>query len=456
MVERLLGAANGEKSPAGQFALLNRARLLAISSGDLAAARKVADEMTSRFQIDPQKANFAVLQAVAEKAVGPQNNTVAEFAMTLLEEAIAADRFDAASRLHAIALRAAHRCSDGEIVKRLQQRAKEIQRCSRAYEAVQESIEAIAKDPNDRVANTAVGAYYCLSKRDWEKGLPMLARGSDWDLKSAAEKDRENPESADDRVVLADRWWELAEKLAGDEQESMRIRALKWYQESITNLSGLTHARVEKRLEQYASLLGLDPKPEPSSRPAVEVKQARPKNKSIPRSPKYAQSRQQQLASAKGVTVPENKILGGGGNPPFTDVAPAGGVLIGFEIGLGKWGNSDIISAVRPIYRTRSGGEILGKQHGTNTSRLLRVKAKSGYAVGAITVKSTLVVNGLCVTFMRYNGRVLVPAASYDSEWIAQAGGFTTRLGGDGTPVTGICGKENDRDCTGLGLVMKR
>ena len=65
-------------------------------------------------------------------------------------------------------------------------------------------------------------------------------------------------------------------------------------------------------------------------------------------------------------------------------------------------------------------------------------------------------VDGLSVTFMRYNGHVLTPAASYESEWIAQSGGHPTRLGGDGTPVIGICGKENNKDCTGLGLVMKR
>ncbi|MGA2064245.1 MAG: trypsin-like peptidase domain-containing protein [Thermoguttaceae bacterium] len=457
MVDKLLGAANGEKSPAQQFALLNRARLVAIASGDLAATRKVADEMVLHFQIEQRKANLAVLKAVAETAAGPQNAPVAEFAMTLLEEAIAADRFDAAEELHGIALRAARKAGDGEIVKRLQHRGKDLERYRAAYDVIQDWRAAIRKDPNDPAANTALGKYYCLSKRDWEQGLPMLARGSDAELKSAAEKDQANPESPEDRLAVGDRWWELGEKLEGDEQESMRARALKWYQDSIANLTGLTHARVEKRLEQYASLLETEPKqPVASVRPAPGDTTKAPVHKTRPTRPsKYP--RPQPPHPAPVATVAQNKIVGGAADPQFSDVAPEGGVLVGFEVGLGKWATNDIIAAIRPIFRTRSGGEVLGKQHGTNTSRLLRVKAKSGYAVAGITVKSMLLVDGFSVTFMRYNGHVLSPAGSYESEWIGgPGGGRQTRLGGDGTLVIGLSGKENDKDCTGLGLVMKR
>ncbi|MGD0900572.1 MAG: trypsin-like peptidase domain-containing protein, partial [Thermoguttaceae bacterium] len=462
MVDKLLGAAAGEKSPAQQFALWNRARLLAIESGDLAATRRVADEMISHFQIDAEKANAAVLKAVAETAVGPQNATVAEFAVTLLDEAIAGDRFDAADEIHAVALRAARKAADADLVKRLQQRAKEIQRYRAAYDAVQVWKQAIEKDPNNPDANTALGKYYCLSKRDWETGLPMLARGNDPELKSAAEKDRANPESPDDRLAVGDRWWELGEKLEGGDQEAMRARALKWYQDSVANLTGLTHARVEKRLEQYASLLETESKAEKSPAgphaAAVDAKKTPLHKSRTTRPSKYVQPRPQQPAPVAVAKAAENTILGGMADPQFTDLAPEGGVLIGFEVGIGKWaGVNDIICAIRPIFRTRAGGEVLGKQHGTNTSRLLRVKAKSGYAVGGITAKSTLVLDGFSVTFMRYNGHALTPAGSYESEWMGYTGNSRqTRLGGDGTPVIGIAGKENDKDCTGLGLVTKR
>ena len=79
---------------------------------------------------------------------------------------------------------------------------------------------------------------------------------------------------------------------------------------------------------------------------------------------------------------------------------PEGSVLVGFEVGLGKWGNSDVVHAIRPIFRTAAGHETFGKQHGTDTSRVIVVKAKRGYAVGSITAKSMALLDGFSVTFM--------------------------------------------------------
>jgi hypothetical protein len=152
----------------------------------------------------------------------------------------------------------------------------------------------------------------------------------------------------------------------------------------------------------------------------------------------------------------ETKIMGGG-DAAFKDEAPPGGLLIGLEVGLGKFINNDVVHAVRPIFRTAAGEEVLGKQHGTDTSRVVRVKAKDGYAVGALTAKAGLTVDGLAVKFMRVKGGKLDPGDSYESDWIGGPGGWGPELlAGDGTPVVGIIGKENRKDCTGLGLLLNR
>ncbi|MBN9576981.1 MAG: hypothetical protein J0H26_01320, partial [Alphaproteobacteria bacterium] len=50
----------------------------------------------------------------------------------------------------------------------------------------------------------------------------------------------------------------------------------------------------------------------------------------------------------------------------------------------------------------REGGkEVLGEQRGTELNRVVRVVAKPGYAVGAITTKSGLGLDGFSVTFMK-------------------------------------------------------
>jgi S1-C subfamily serine protease len=150
------------------------------------------------------------------------------------------------------------------------------------------------------------------------------------------------------------------------------------------------------------------------------------------------------------------RIMGGAFDPQFRDDAPAGGLLIGFDVGLGKFFDNDIIAAVQPIYDSAAGAQP-GKRYGTNFTRVVNVKAKPGYAVGAITAKAGLTVDGFSVSFMRITGATLDPADAYQSEWIGgKGGGGETLLTGGGTPIVGIVGKSNNRDCTGLGLLLKQ
>jgi hypothetical protein len=146
------------------------------------------------------------------------------------------------------------------------------------------------------------------------------------------------------------------------------------------------------------------------------------------------------------------RIHGGGGDPESRDVAPAGGLLVGFEVGLGKFVNNDIIGAIRPIYRVGD-KESDGELYGTDMKRAVKVIAKPGYAVGSISVKTGLGVDGFSITFMKVTDGKLDPKDSYESEWIGGPGGFTLVRIGDGTPVVGILIKNNPRTVSGMGLI---
>jgi S1-C subfamily serine protease len=152
----------------------------------------------------------------------------------------------------------------------------------------------------------------------------------------------------------------------------------------------------------------------------------------------------------------ETEIMGGTFDKQFKDEAPAGGLLIGFEVGLGKFVNNDVIRAIRPIFRTAAGKETRGKQHGTRADRVVTVKAKSGYAVGGLIAKAGLTVDGFSITYMAVGANGLDASQTYSSDWIGgKGGGLETQLGGTGAAVIGILGKENQRDCTGLGLLLQ-
>lgn len=150
------------------------------------------------------------------------------------------------------------------------------------------------------------------------------------------------------------------------------------------------------------------------------------------------------------------QIVGGAGAPTFRDQAPADGLLIGFDVGLGHAFGVELVRAIQPRYQTPL-GEATGRKFGTNFAKAVSVKAKPGYAVGSIYVKSGLVVNGFSVQFMRIKGAKLDPADSYSSQWIGDhtGGGGPTLLAGDGTRIIGIIGQRDANDLTGLGLLKQ-
>jgi hypothetical protein len=150
----------------------------------------------------------------------------------------------------------------------------------------------------------------------------------------------------------------------------------------------------------------------------------------------------------------------------FKDLPGDGAVLVGFEIGVGPFFNDEGVYALRPIYLTTE-GEVNTETFGlfndkrlpdkrvirTRVKRTLRVVAKPGYAVGGVTLRTGLNIDGMSITFMRINGRTLDPQRSYESEWIGGRGGSAEKLiSGDGAPIIGIYGNQNPEHVYSLGL----
>src|SRR5204862_313451 len=83
----------------------------------------------------------------------------------------------------------------------------------------------------------------------------------------------------------------------------------------------------------------------------------------------------------------DTKIVAGLAGDPFRDEAPKGSILVGLQIGLGKAGANDYVSALQPTYQTPA-GPVAGTQIGSSAKRAATVQAKDGYAVSGLSVKS--------------------------------------------------------------------
>ena len=96
------------------------------------------------------------------------------------------------------------------------------------------------------------------------------------------------------------------------------------------------------------------------------------------------------------------QIFGGAFDPEFKDEAPNGSLLVGLEIGLGKFVNNDIVKSVRPIYRDAKGNETRGALHGKEPKGGVTL-CQPGYAVGGI-IRAGLGIDAITLTYMKVNG----------------------------------------------------
>jgi len=149
-----------------------------------------------------------------------------------------------------------------------------------------------------------------------------------------------------------------------------------------------------------------------------------------------------------------SSIIGGGGfSPtPFEDVSP-NGILIGLRLGVGKFNDMDVFKYVQPIYLTHT-GELCGKGYGRSTYRVAELEAPAGYAIGTIRACSGMGFDSISIDYMRIENGRLNPQQIKRTPTIGTKHGNETTFGGDGTPMIGICGREDDRgDFLGFGVV---
>jgi hypothetical protein len=131
----------------------------------------------------------------------------------------------------------------------------------------------------------------------------------------------------------------------------------------------------------------------------------------------------------------------------FEDRAPKGAILVGLKITYHQAYGRTLVQSVRPIFQ-QGDSQTEGNWHGPGEGTSETIVARPGYAVGALTVRTGLVLNGIQVTFMRVDGegKRLSEADRYDTDWYGASGGAgrTYTSSGNGKSIVGIQGRLQD------------
>jgi hypothetical protein len=128
----------------------------------------------------------------------------------------------------------------------------------------------------------------------------------------------------------------------------------------------------------------------------------------------------------------------------YRDVCPKGGVLIGFDVSLGNFANNKAINALRPIYLTAE-GERRGVWIGPQIGKPSTIRAKAGYVVSEIAIKTGVILNGFSLKYAKLDKGHLNLEDTYKSPWLGGDFGGQATIGGQGYFMVGICGQLNDQ-----------
>ena len=240
--------------PASKYEMLSMARDLAVAGGDADTALAAITGL-DQYALDALKLKTDALSTILKSTANAQDALgIAANVGPLVDEALAADRYNVARQLAELTVSTARTAKDADALAQANARLEEVREIEAASGPAAKAAGILSTKPNDPAASLALGRFEAFLKRHWEKGLPLLAAGSDSTLKGLAEVELLAPNDADKLSALADGWWAVSEKERGIAQVCLREHAAQWYKVVLPKLSGLVKIRAERRMKEGATV----------------------------------------------------------------------------------------------------------------------------------------------------------------------------------------------------------
>ncbi len=253
LAERVIKEAEAAEKPLDRFVLLRVSVQIASAAGDAVTAMRAVELMADRFAIDVVNYKSSALAKVARESKTPaQDQALQSAALQVIDLATLDDRFDQALDMMAIVQGVARKQKDAAELRRINTRANELKALQREFDALLDARTRLATDPAHAESNLRLGSFYCFSKGDWQRGMPMLALGGDAELQQIAAGELVSPAEPADQIALAEAWWKRSVDAAGREKAAEQSRAAYWYQQALPHLTGVAKLQVEKRLDDLA------------------------------------------------------------------------------------------------------------------------------------------------------------------------------------------------------------
>lgn len=235
-----------------KFALLREAQVAAVEGGRPELALQALDATGVAFAFDVGKEKVELLDGLARAAKTPEAaKNIATACLNLVEEALGKAQYGEARLLIALVDATSRKVKDDDWQKDIARRVKETQELLREYDRVASFEKTLLEKPDDPEANTALGKFACFVTGQWERGLEMLAKGSDSALKKLAQTELAGPADATVQAKLGDEWWQCGKSLSGKSRFVVQEHAVDWMQKALPNLDAEKRDQVSKTIVAF-------------------------------------------------------------------------------------------------------------------------------------------------------------------------------------------------------------
>lgn len=172
-----------------RWALLQRARELAIAGADFQLHAGLVDQLCAGFEVDELPTRREAWGRYAKSAPASKDKAAQAKVSALLGE--------------------------------LEQQAA-------AAKLVETARATLLQVPEDPAANATIGMHECFERRDWARGLAHLARGDKQELAALATRDLDAPVPPSDRIAMGLDWvaWAVAKR--GAPRDAAMDRGRLW------------------------------------------------------------------------------------------------------------------------------------------------------------------------------------------------------------------------------------
>jgi hypothetical protein len=244
------------------YVLLEEALSAAASIADINLSLSISSEIANRFQVDPDATFISMAKNVLSKVREPNSaESMLGEIRSRVDDWINDDDYAMAKKALTEFSPLIRRLRLPHWAEYVADEQVKIRTLSKKHAELVASIgdkisqQTLANEPSKSIGTwpapekltgpqcELIAQFLIFDKGNLENGLPYLARSSSENLRGIADLESKPPQTVDEKIALAEKWLEI------EDQPFAIERARSIYSEILSTATGLTEARVRKKLE---------------------------------------------------------------------------------------------------------------------------------------------------------------------------------------------------------------